>query len=439
MEIRAYYVLKTILYEPETNGEVPYYIEATIDKERGIRKIDLCDNLVEAYKVTEKQAKKLLPEINNALEELYGFGLGSYCYLKGINSKGVKNETKANERLGTERIKLLADTIEENYDSLIFDERGKYIASETPKMTPKELVEELDKVVVGCTEAKKKISVAVYNLLKGGAIQYHTLLIGDSGVGKTLLAESVADIVGLPFINIDCSQYTSAGYKGADVNDIFKDIYEKTGENEVVPPTICLLDEIDKKRKNIPSQGDFDSIGEAFQNELLRAMNGDTIQINLDNPRMGLKETINVSFANVLFIFAGCFEGIEPIIKQRMTKGNGIGIGRNNVVVQEKDLKMQTTRDDLSVFGFKQEFLGRIPLIALLPPLKKEQLVSILALPKSPIAQVKMLLGEELDPNKEVDIEAIVNKALDSKMGGRKLNELVVEEFLEDIYNKKEF
>ena len=100
---------------------------------------------------------------------------------------------------------------------------------------------------------------------------------------------------------------------------------------------------------------------------------------------------------------------------------------------------MQTTRDDLSAFGFKQEFLGRIPLIALLPPLKKEQLVSILALPKSPIAQVKMLLGEELDPNKEVDIEAIVNKALDSKMGGRKLNELVVEEFLEDIYNKKEF
>ena len=94
MEIRAYYVLKTILYEPETNGEVPYYIEVTIDKERGIRKIDLCDNLVDAYKVTEKQAKKLIPDINNALEELYGFGLGSYCYLKGINSKGVKNETK---------------------------------------------------------------------------------------------------------------------------------------------------------------------------------------------------------------------------------------------------------------------------------------------------------------------------------------------------------
>ena len=436
MEFRAYYVLKTILYEPETNGEVPYYVEASVDKKAKIRRIDLCDNLVDAYKLTEREAKKLLPIVNEALEEIYGFGLGNYCYLRGINTKGVKNETKANERLGTQRLKLLADTIQASGD---YKDYSKHSSKETPKMTPKELVEELDKVVVGCTEAKKKISVAVYNLLKGGAIQYHTLLIGDSGVGKTLLAESVADIVGLPFINIDCSQYTSAGYKGADVNDIFKDIYEKTGENEIIPPTICLMDEIDKKKKNTPSQGDFDSVGEAFQNELLRAMNGDTIQITLDNPRMGLKETINVSFANVLFIFAGCFEGIEPIIKQRMTKGNGIGIGRNNVVVQEKDLKMQTTRDDLSAFGFKQEFLGRIPLIALLPPLKKEQLVSILALPKSPIAQVKMLLGEELDPNKEVDIETIVNKALDSKMGGRKLNELVVEEFLEDIYNKKEF
>ena len=333
------------------------------------------------------------------------------------------------------------------------DEEVGYTLNDLDKIpSPKEIKEILDEYVIGQDEAKRALSVAVYNHYKRIAHEENAknddveiqksniLLLGPTGCGKTLLARTLAKILNVPFAIADATTLTEAGYVGEDVENILlKLIQAADGDIQKAEKGIIYIDEIDKitrKSENLSITRDVS--GEGVQQALLKIVEGTIASVP---PQGGRKhpnqEMIQINTENILFICGGAFEGLENIIKERTGK-KSIGFGatiQNPKEVSKYEVFQQLSPQDLLKFGLIPEFIGRLPIIATLRDLDREALIKIATEPKNALVKQYQKLLEmddvELEFSQEA-LEAIVDKAIERKTGARGLRS-IIEEIMRDI------
>ena len=333
------------------------------------------------------------------------------------------------------------------------DEKAGYTLNELNNIpSPKEIKKVLDDYVIGQEEAKKTLSVAVYNHYKRIAHEENAekgdieiqksniLLLGPTGCGKTLLARTLAKILDVPFAIADATTLTEAGYVGEDVENILlKLIQAADGDIEKAEKGIIYIDEIDKiSRKSENPSITRDVSGEGVQQALLKIIEGTVASVP---PQGGRKhpnqELIQINTENILIICGGAFEGLENIIKDR-TGEKSIGFGtqiKSNKEMDKYEIFKELLPQDLLKFGLIPEFIGRLPIVATLKDLDRDALIKILVEPKNSLVKQYQKLfeidGVELVFEPEA-LGAIVDKAIERKTGARGLRS-IIEEIMRDI------